>query len=87
MKHDEECNCDQALQLKETLQGSHEWIRNALGLIGDEPMRFDYYASLIDKLNEKLKKPKSSECTCEGWGCWKCCSSEAEIRGRQGIFG
>jgi len=38
---------------------------------------------------EKLKKPRthSSDCTCEGWGCHKCCNSEAEIRARQGTFG
>lgn len=27
------------------------------------------------------------KCTCEGWGCQLCCSSDAEIRSRQGIFG
>lgn len=26
-------------------------------------------------------------CDCQGWGCMKCCSSEAEIRARQGTFG
>lgn len=26
-------------------------------------------------------------CTCEGWGCSKCCASEQEIRSRQGTFG
>lgn len=24
---------------------------------------------------------------CDGWGCYSCCSSEQEIRGRQGTFG
>lgn len=26
-------------------------------------------------------------CTCDGWGCFKCCASEQEIRSRQGTFG
>ena len=26
-------------------------------------------------------------CDCQGWGCTKCCSSEQEIRSRQGTFG
>lgn len=29
---------------------------------------------------------KPSECECKGWGCRKCCSSDAEIRQRQGVF-
>lgn len=26
-------------------------------------------------------------CNCEGWGCFGCCNTEQEIRGRQGTFG
>lgn len=26
-------------------------------------------------------------CSCRGWGCWNCCSSEQEIRSQQGTFG
>ncbi len=34
-------------------------------------------------------EPKSSgSCPdCQGWGCWTCCTSEQEIRSRQGTFG
>ena len=28
-----------------------------------------------------------ARCGCNGWGCFNCCSSAEEIRGRQGTFG
>ena len=48
------------------------------------------------KPDERLSRPDyqptykpeyKSRCSCDGWGCWKCCSSEQEIRGKSGIFG
>lgn len=33
---------------------------------------------------QSLAKP--SGCSCQGWGCYSCCSSEAELRQRQGTF-
>ena len=38
----------------------------------------------IERLEGKLQ---NSRCSCDGWGCSNCCSSEAEIRARQGTFG
>jgi hypothetical protein len=29
---------------------------------------------------------KQPDCGCNGWGCFGCCETEAEIRGRQGAF-
>lgn len=45
---------------------------------------------LDDSINDKLKKGDEARvipCPCEGWGCSLCCSSEEEIRGKQGVFG
>lgn len=40
---------------------------------------------------ELLRKAEVSmtrdPCVCNGWGCWSCCDSEEEIRGKQGTFG
>lgn len=33
-----------------------------------------------------ISKAGSWVCDCQGWGCTKCCSSEQEIRSRQGTF-
>lgn len=33
------------------------------------------------------KEESYSGCSCQGWGCMKCCKSEEEIRARQGTFG
>lgn len=30
---------------------------------------------------------KKKPCSCDGWGCWNCCSSLQEIQSRQGTFG
>lgn len=49
------------------------------------------------KVPEKLQEYKGTwdgkfgtmdpeNCDCEGWGCTKCCSSEQEIRSKQGTF-
>ena len=35
----------------------------------------------------KLAKKKEKACTCDGWGCYLCTSSLAELQGRQGTFG
>lgn len=32
------------------------------------------------------KHPVKQSCDCDEWGCQKCCSSEQEIRSRQGTF-
>jgi hypothetical protein len=39
---------------------------------------------ILSKLGEDDEN--SATCDCEGWGCSSCCSSDAEIRQRQGIF-
>ena len=26
-------------------------------------------------------------CDCKTWGCWGCCNTESELRGKQGIYG
>ncbi len=37
---------------------------------------------------KKYQRDKAGNCfACSGWGCWQCCSSEQEIRARQGIYG
>lgn len=41
-------------------------------------------SALLDNYEITLKEPK---CGCGGWGCSDCCSSEAEIRAKQGTFG
>lgn len=43
---------------------------------------------LYDQLQERRSKRRlEPACSCDGWGCWNCCSSEQEIRGCQGTFG
>ncbi len=32
-------------------------------------------------------RQEPTKCDCEGWGCRKCCDSDAEIRSRQGTYG
>lgn len=39
----------------------------------------------VQKRNNKTSLVQA--CSCGGWGCWNCCSSEQEIRSRQGTFG
>lgn len=46
----------------------------------------------IERLYKNLKEHESKarlvpRCECDGWGCFKCCSSEQEIRSKQGTFG
>lgn len=36
---------------------------------------------------ESVVVTPSSTCTCAGWGCWGCCTTEAEIRAKQGTPG
>lgn len=42
------------------------------------------YKRLQERERKRSLKPA---CSCAGWGCWNCCSSEQEIRSRQGTFG
>ena len=55
-----------------------------------------YYENLAKQFEWELGKIRNRTATyesgatcpnCQGWGCSKCCSSEAEIRAKQGIFG
>ena len=36
---------------------------------------------------ETYTRLQKEKCMCDGWGCTYCCSSDAEIRARQGVFG
>jgi hypothetical protein len=38
----------------------------------------------IEELQARAKTTHG--CSCQGWGCYSCCSSEAELRQRQGTF-
>jgi hypothetical protein len=45
----------------------------------------------VENMYEDLKKRRRRAalipvCECSGWGCFKCCKTEQEIRSRQGIF-
>lgn len=42
------------------------------------------YKRLQERERKRSLKPA---CSCGGWGCWNCCSSEQEIRSCQGTFG
>ena len=43
---------------------------------------------LYNKVQQRNSKVSLvPECSCGGWGCLNCCSSEQEIRSRQGTFG
>ena len=48
---------------------------------------YDMSRTIVLALNRLLPKPEKTTCNCGGWGCYGCCSSEAEIRARQGTFG
>lgn len=45
-------------------------------------------AEVIKRAQHELAEvtSKAIPCGCAGWGCTSCCSSEQEIRAKQGIF-
>lgn len=56
-----------------------------------DTIQADYEKAMhrIAQLEAKIVSYESGDtCSkCQGWGCMRCCSSEAEIRACQGIFG
>ena len=36
---------------------------------------------------EEYNRLEKEKCDCNSWGCMYCCSSDAEMRAAQGVFG
>ena len=54
--HEEQCNCDQAIELRKLLVEAKQWIENLEGMAGDEESCEDFYDPELVAFRDRLDK-------------------------------